>query len=374
MTCWSCGNTTPEGLFCGNCGAPTAAGGARPHPTARARRPHAFAADPTQSAVSLHLLTTLLPHLPRDRHRHFVAAAIAAVAILAAVGSAGLVGPGLTATALVPLIFMLYLYEVEVYAGDAVLGLAVFVFATSAGVVWAHLTGSAISHAFLLDVTQGVRAGRLLRSGIGLAVGAQAAMIVVVSLVVLVEPMAEGLDSFVTGALAGMAFAVGLTATNLWPQLRSTTVTTGSSVSGALHLVTEGALVHLIDGLASGLIVATVWLIRTRRLNLGGSRAIPLTSVLVAFAVQGAIGATDLAVKDTTAVFVIYVAGVVLLLFSTRLTLHHLLLAEGRTGEHGPPRRCSHCGVVTPATSFCVNCGIALTATPKSPVARGARP
>jgi hypothetical protein len=365
LICWSCGEPGPAGQFCGACGAPTAVDGSRPHPAALPVRRHAFASDPTQPTLSPRLLATLLPHLPRERRRRFGFALGAAVVVLAIVGGLGWVGPAHAATALVPLIFILYLWEVEVYAGDATLGVGVLVLSGAAGVVWWHLTATHISEAYVRDVLQGLSFGRVLRSGVGLAVASQLAMATVAILVVLVEPMTEGLDSFVTGALGGMGFAVGITVANLWPDLRAMTVHVGSPVSGALRLVSQGMLVHLVDGLGSGVLVATVWLARTRRAQRGGGPWPIIGALSLVVVLQGVIGAVNVSVKSATVAFVVCLAAIGVLLLCARLVLHQLLLAEAVPGHFGPSRACTQCGAVTPATSFCVNCGIALKATPK---------
>src|SRR5262245_1031752 len=102
MRCPTCGRETPEGHYCGYCGASlTATESGDP-----ARRGSAYAADPHQSVYQPAIISTFFPHLNPQRTRLFgwILAGLAVVIFL--LGFANLV-PISTALAalLVPLLY-----------------------------------------------------------------------------------------------------------------------------------------------------------------------------------------------------------------------------------------------------------------------------
>lgn len=117
--CPVCQCPVPGGEFCGACGAHLRQGSG--HSPGRYR---IYAADPAERMLHLSVITTLFPHLP---HRHSgplrVAPAGAALMLLA-LGLLGVIGVAVVlSAALVPVLYVLYLYEVEVYEDEPVLAI-----------------------------------------------------------------------------------------------------------------------------------------------------------------------------------------------------------------------------------------------------------
>src|ERR1700679_1360892 len=107
-TCPYCDALVPAGVFCGHCGAHLADEGGR-------SRLHHYAASPTEHVFRMAIVTTLFPRLPR-RHAHLfretLAVGVLLVILLAALR---LYTPALIAAAsLLPVLYFIYLYEVEV--------------------------------------------------------------------------------------------------------------------------------------------------------------------------------------------------------------------------------------------------------------------
>ena len=111
VSCPHCESTVPAGEFCGHCGAHLR--------TADVDRRHAFAAVPTEPVLHFNLITTLFPHLPHRRGGPFRWALIAGGLFVVILAALHLFAPATAAAAfLLPVLYLLYLYEVEVYADE----------------------------------------------------------------------------------------------------------------------------------------------------------------------------------------------------------------------------------------------------------------
>ena len=107
-TCPSCGQQVPEGSFCVRCGARLAEGDRR-----------GFAAAPNQRPFVPRVISTLFPQLPRHDTRGFEAMLVVGVLIVLGLGVAGLYPVAVIAAAmLVPIITVVYLYDVDVYEDE----------------------------------------------------------------------------------------------------------------------------------------------------------------------------------------------------------------------------------------------------------------
>src|SRR6202171_2832074 len=138
ITCPHCQKVVPAGNFCGHCGA---------HLTsASTTRRNAFAAVPSEHVAQLSIISTLFPHLPHRRGGAFRWALVAGGAVVLLLAALHLFAPAtVAATLLLPVLYLLYLYEVEVYEDEpwlvigatmvtgAVLGYAFTAFSGRAG-------------------------------------------------------------------------------------------------------------------------------------------------------------------------------------------------------------------------------------------------
>src|SRR6266550_4238879 len=152
VLCHACGREVPAGEYCGVCGARLA------DPTRRGiRRLDAYAANPGEHVLSLSVITTLFPHLPHRRTAPFRIAVVLTAAMLFGLGLARLTGPAVAAASLmVPLLYLLYLYEVEVYENEPVWVVALtFLLGAALGIPWALTTGPITADQVLLNLTQG---------------------------------------------------------------------------------------------------------------------------------------------------------------------------------------------------------------------------
>lgn len=370
--CPTCGLPTPEGNFCVRCGAPL------DQELAQSRQRREFAAAPGERRYVPWLVSTLFPQLPRHSERHFHLALAVGGALVIVLGALRLFPVGLISAALLmPLLTVLYFYDVDVYEGEPVAAaLGTVAWGAAAGVGLGFLARAvAPTGAALIDKgsTSHVVLGGIVLPAVGM-------------LAILVGPLVllarRGFNDVLDGASFGAATAAAFSAAQA--------IVVGAGVlAGGLR--PPGAAVPWVERLvglaiatpvlwmsALGAATAAIWLryrapVRDRGvLGITGLPlvAIPLAALLV---IAGAIGETFMAAGTWLGWLVVLDLVALVLL---RRALHVGLLEEAAEGEIRPEIRCVNCLSMTPMHTFCSNCGIALKALPKvrragPPAARG---
>jgi RsiW-degrading membrane proteinase PrsW (M82 family) len=295
-------------------------------------------------------------------------------AALIVLGYARLTGPSIALAAFsVPLLYLLYLYEVEVYEEEPeiVIG-ATFAVGIVLGFLWAHFTSNTITQTDLLNASpQGAPAGRIILTGVVFPLVAQALMLVgALILFVTRRYYDECLDGFAFGAACALGFVLASTLVQLWPELSEGLYSVAPATQNALRIIQRGLLTPFIYASTTGLIAGALWLRRRPRRTLSayGWTTTLWLQVLIAAVVQVGLGLASIYVASQTWATLIFLLAAILLLLWVRVALHHYLLAEAAdTGtEPGPPMPCSHCHHVVPRMAFCPHCGVATRATPKS--------
>lgn len=374
VTCPVCGHEVPDGAFCGACGAHLADGYG---PNARRYRYHAFAANPAEHVLQPTVVSTLFPHLPHRRTAPFRLALLLVAILLLALGLARWTGPAIAAAALcVPLLYLLYVYEVEVYEDEPVVVLvATVVVGAVLGVIWALLSGPLITRSTVQNLALGAAPDRILVAAVLLPLAAQVVMLLGALVIYVTRHFDEALDGFSFGAASALGFTAAMTVVNLLPILRTGALAHVSVPVSLMDILQRGLLVPFINACTTGLIAGALWLRRGRSRVLGAGRwATSLASTIVVVAAIDVI----LGLSDTLAnnlVFALAVRAVVaaLLMLLVRIALHHMLLAEAVTADLGPAVPCSHCHRIVPRMAFCSHCGVAVRATPKTGQGRAGR-
>jgi len=348
--------TVPEGDFCGHCGAHLT--------TASTTRRHAFAAVPSESVAHLSVVSTLFPHLTHRRGGAFRWSLVAGSALVVLLAAAHLFAPATAvATFLLPALYLLYLYEVEVYESEpwlvigatmiagAILGYA-FTATLGAAAAQIGLTGDS-NTAFLL-------------AGLVVPIAAQVLMLAgPLFLYQFRSAFREPLDGLTFGAASALGFTLASSVTAVWPLIGGPLFGSGSATDWALRLLQAGILISLINASATGLITASLWL---HRYDLRRSRvwyASILTTLLVALGAQILVGVLSFVIPDLVTQVVITALAAVGLLLYLRLVVHRALLAEGALHEIGPDAPCPECHRVVPTMLFCPACGVNRSASPK---------
>ena len=365
VMCPHCGRNVPAGEFCGNCGAHLASGSAR--------RSHAYAAAPNQRVAQLAIISTLFPHLAHRRSAPFRVAIAAGGALVVMLAALHLFAPATVAAVfLLPVLYLMYLYEVEVYEDEPwlVVG-ATMLLGALLGFAFANIAGASLSQ---LDLT-GDRESAFVLAAIAIPILAQALMLVGPGFLYAFRTrFRDPLDGVTFGAASGLGFSLASSLTAFWPLIAGPLVASGSPIDWAVRLTRAGLLIALINACTTALVAAALWLHRydTRR----GAR--PLTSsvlgaLVVALAAQIAVGIIG-SVVDELVVGVVLLAVIAAgLLVYVRVVIHDALLVEGAELGIGPDAPCPECHRLVPTMRFCPACGAARAAASKQGRARVAR-
>lgn len=364
-TCPFCSVDVPDARYCGACGADLLVSG-----TPGAQRLHSFAAFPDEHVVRLSLVSSLFPHLAHRARAPFRMALTVVLALMVVFSLADTVAPLMAVCALgVPLLFLLYVAEVDPYEGTFITPtLLALVSGSGFGVAWALIGGSFVDRALQPSPTASLSSGQALLAGIVVPVVGQLLICLPILVIrALQRPPYESLDGFVTGATSALGFTLAATLTLLSPWLSGGQLVAQPFLDNLTTAVVRGITFPLVTAMVTGLIGAAFWKHRGVRSSAKGRwLTSPLCALLLAFLLQvgsafanlaGLSDATLLAVQIGTTV-----VGVVLL----RIGLHHVLLHEAQRETVGPPRVCPHCSHIVPAMAFCPHCGVAERATTRS--------
>jgi RsiW-degrading membrane proteinase PrsW (M82 family) len=376
--CPYCGSTVPDARYCGACGSDLTR-----KVTGRAkRRPHAFAACPNESILMPSIVTTLFPQLSwRCTVGFRIALGLFALALLGC-ALAGATGPVIAISALgVPLLFQIYVYEVDPYQSGALpVTAALLAVGAACGAGWALIGGPVVAAAAaptLLPLQ--LTGGQTLRAGIVVPVVGQLLMCLPVAVIRLRRPRGwDTLDGFTAGATTGIGFAAAVTLVEMssWLYLgQFAHQPTGRVLAQA---ILRGISVPIAAAALTGYVGATLFAARppasTMTVHRSRIFASPVTAVVIAVVLQAGRGVTDVARLPAVPVVLLHLAATLLAIIALRAGLHWLLLLEGTRTLIGPPWVCTNCHYKTPVMLYCAQCGMARRATARSWRARNPPP
>jgi RsiW-degrading membrane proteinase PrsW (M82 family) len=344
----------PAGEFCGHCGAHL--------PRANTSRRHAYAAVPSEPVVHLSIVSTLFPHLPHRRGGAFRWALLAGSAAVVILAAFHLFAPAtIAAVLLLPVLYLLYIYEVEVYESEPWLLVgATMVSGAILAYLFTSLTGPAVAR---LEISED-RGANILLAGVAIPIVAQLLMLAgPMFLFFYRSRLREPLDGLTFGAASALGFTLAMTLTAFWPLLVGPLVAGGETIDWALRLLSAGILVMLINAGTTSVVTASVWLNRydLRRASRGWEASVPAT-ILIAVGAQVLLGVMSVVVNDLALQVGLRAVAVVALLMYVRLVIHQSLLAEGAVHEIGPDAPCPECHRIVPTMLFCPACGVARAA------------
>jgi hypothetical protein len=266
--------------------------------------------------------TSLFPYLAGRSRRAFriglAALLVAQVALallrlqapLIAIGAIGL-----------PLIFVLYLYEINVrrdltirtLVPTAVLGAAL-------GVGWALLTGAVIASYYDVALGDEVDARQVLIAGVAIPIGAAILTLVPAVAMRLLHPTRALMDGFLIGALGAICFTAAGTLTRLAPQFATGLIADRPITDLLIQAALLGVAVPLIATSFGGLVGATLWFGRLKLI---------IASVLTTVVVYGGLGLMELSPLAEGLQVAIYAVVSVFALLALRIGLQIALLREG---------------------------------------------
>jgi hypothetical protein len=372
LQCDHCAQDVPDGVFCTRCGAHQGTTGESGNPKLRE---HSYAAHPGEHVAQPSVFTTLFPHLGHHKIHEFRWAFMAGVAGVLVLYLAGLITAAiLVSVFLVPVLYLIYLYEAQVYRDEPAIILG---FTLGGGIIVGivvTILGRAIYNPFDYSVNPlghpAISIGAVLIVGLIMPLVQEVLKAVPAYFLPNRADFPETVDGLVFGVAAGLGFSlaeglIGFSSalTSLPPH-----VAPGNWI---YDLTTLAIFQPLLQGSATGMVVATIW--RYRRGRLGGRE---IGGVAMAVIAHVAFSAGTLVMKDSSvnALFIlIWQAAVVgALLIYIRYLLHHALLEEAAHMGFAETV-CPNCHTHIVASGFCPNCGMALTAAPNA-IKRSRRP
>jgi RsiW-degrading membrane proteinase PrsW (M82 family) len=365
VRCDHCANDVPDGVFCTRCGAHQGTSSEVANPK---KREHRYAAHPSEHVLQPTIFTTLFPHLGHAKIHEFRWAFVVGLAGIAVLYVAGLITSAiLVAIFLVPVLYLVYLYEAQVYRDEPALVLG-FIFGGGA------LLGVVVTVLERVLYNPYANFGNPLKSP-GISIGALLFLGVLVPIVQeAVKPLPalllprrndfpETVDGLVFGIAAGLGFGLAESLVAFSSALTGLPVQVAPA-NWIYELATIAVLLPVLQGSATGLVVAAVWRYRRGRL---AAREIGGVGIAVIAHVAFALGTQLLREAALSQLFVLLwqaaIDGAVLIY--VRYVLHHSLLEEAAHMGFAETV-CPNCHMHIVASGFCPNCGMALTAAPAS--------
>jgi RsiW-degrading membrane proteinase PrsW (M82 family) len=359
--CEHCGRDTPDQAFCVWCGAHRTAAIGNPQ-----TRHHSYAAHPGEHVAQPSTITTLFPHLPRERVHEFRWSLLGGLAVVVVLVATGLIVAAILAAAvLVPVLYLVYLYEAQVYRDEPaqVLGLTIgagVVLGIIVTIIADHLTSSSV----LLEVHESV--GLLLGTTLLLPVIQE----VIKPLPVLVLRRRPAFQETIDGLVFGVALGLGFTAAQTivdFSKVIADQPVHATSASWIFPVLSIAVLNPLLQGSCTGVITASLWRIGRGRRPAIAVLAIPLAIVAhVAFSLVAQV----LSNHGVSPAIVIgwQVLVIIPVLVYIRFLVHHTLLEEAEDfGFH--EATCPNCHRHVATAAFCPECGAAMSAGPRIPAA-----
>jgi len=372
VRCDHCSHDVPDGVFCTRCGAHQ---GTSDEIGNAKTREHRYAAHPGEHVAQPSVFTTLFPHLGHHKIHEFRWAFIAGLAGILVLDLAGLITAAILVSAfLVPVLYLIYLYEAQVYRDEPAIvlgftiggGIVVGILLTVIeGIIYNPLqyNGNPFS-------TAGINVGGLLIVGLLLPVVQEVVKPLPAIFLPNRKDFPETVDGLVFGVAAGLGFSLAQTLIGFSSVLTSLPAHTAPG-NWIYDLTSLAVFQPLLQASATGMIVATIW--RYRRGRLGGRELGGVAMAVIAHIAFS--GGTEL-MRDTAVnslIILIWQAAIVgALLIYIRYLLHHALLEEAAHMGYAETI-CPSCHMHIVASGFCPNCGMALTAAPNA-VKRGRRP
>jgi hypothetical protein len=358
--CSNCGREVPPAHFCVACGEPLEEGS------------RGFAANPHERWWHPRVVSSIFPHLPRADMRPFRIALLAATAFVIVLCLLRLYPLALVAAAIsVPLLFIVYLLDVDVYEDEPfkVVGFTVG---------WGAIAGAGLGIAARevaskVSLLQGSPDTHdLVWLGIVLPLAAVALMLAGPLLLLPYKKFDDCLDGVVFGATCASTLLAAEAIANSSSLLHLGFRAAGDQSLWIPRLLTLGVTLPVLAAGVAGATCGAFWL-RYRgpaadRGALGILGSPPVGVLISAAALVGASVAQLYLGHWTVLGLTAALAGLALVWL--RMTLQLGLREESEEKPIGQPVKCPSCKHETPHHTFCGNCGVNFRALPKKGATR----
>ena len=365
MTCPRCGHEVPSLDFCVRDGTPLSGLGSER--AAAGGRRESYAAAPDERATAIRLVSTLFPQLPRtdmDTFRWALTIGLAAVIALTVIGAypVALVA----AAVLVPLLMVLYLYDVDVYEDEPIRIIALTM-------AWGAVTGglAGITIRLLLRGEASTALAPALSTiatrGLVIPILDVALMIAGPLLLLRYHKFNDVLDGVTFGAASAVTFVGAQALAHAFDLFSAGLRPPGDVLSWVARLVILGIAQPALAAGVIGAATGAFWL-RYRApvadrsaLGLLGNPGVAVAMAALTLVVSAL---AQLVLPQGLSMLAVAMLAASALLWMRRV-IHVGLLEEAAEIEIGPEISCANCGRPTPYHSFCGRCGVALRALPK---------
>jgi RsiW-degrading membrane proteinase PrsW (M82 family) len=286
----------------------------------------------------------------------------------------------IAAAVLVPLITIIYLYDVDTYEDEPVRVVALtFLWGVIAGAIFAFLLDKALPVQAASSIGGSAVGGG---DGDGFPLGRGVIAPLVAGVLMMLGPIVlltqkrfnDVLDGATFGVTSAVAFVGAQTIITSLGLFRSGLTPAGDMLPWLVRLIGLGVATPVIAAGAIGGLAGVLWL-RYRGPDEHERMLGPLGYPAVAAGLAGALllasalVQTLLVRQDLVAQvveLVLLVALAVLALLWLRRIIHVGLLQESLEIPIGPDLTCANCGRPTPSHTFCGECGVSLRALPKA--------
>jgi rRNA maturation endonuclease Nob1 len=366
IECSYCGVVVPDAGFCGACGAHLVHHGFR-----GSQRLHSYAAFPDEPVIRVSQVSSLFPHLSHRAKAPFRAALGVIIVLLVVFAVAGTAAPLMAVCALgVPLLFVLYLVEVDPYEGSFLIPTGICVLlGAGLGAGWALIAGPYVNRALQPAPLFTLTSGPAIVAAVIVPAVAQLLMCVPGAVVWIIQRRRLGsLDGYAAGATGALGFTLASTITLLSPWLGNGQLLHQPIITSLAQAVFRGLSWPLISAMVTGLLGAAwcVTLGKGPTAARGRWLTSPALALLFALAVQIGLGFAAIAILPPIVIILTNLSAIAVVIIVMRLVVHHVLLHEAQGVTVGPPRVCPQCSHLVPIMPFCPNCGVADRAVSRS--------
>lgn len=340
-----------------------------PQAASRSRHRRQFAAAPHEHIHVPRLVSTLFPHLPRASMASFRVSLSFALVVVLVLGALRILPVALIAAAVsLPLLTLLYLYDVDVYEDEPLhVVLATMLWGALAGVGIGLLT-RAVTDTGVAFLTQ-PQSTTVVVQGILLPLLGIALVLLGPLYLLFRRPgFNDVLDGVIFGAGTAVAFAGAEVITYSFSILSGGLRPAGDSLAWMGRLTTIAIAIPVLQMAAIGAVGGALWLryrapVRDRG-ALGPLGSPPIAVILAAALICSGFSLQPL--MPTGWWLLCLLALDTIAMVWLRNVIHLGLLEEAAEIPIGAPITCANCGTETPRHTFCINCGISLQALPKA--------
>ena len=351
VICRHCGARVPAGVFCGNCGEHLEGNTGR-------GRSSSYAAAPNEHVGHAAVITTLFPHLPHRQVHIFREVLLIGIGLVLLLAALRFVAPAtLVSVLLLPVLYLLYLYESEVYEDEPV---QVLLLTVVSGGVFGFLYFVIANH---LTTTQlsGTVQGPLV-TGVLLPLIAQVLMLAGPLVLLTRTKFDETLDGLTFAVASALGFTLVAVIASSWPFFTAPLVH-GIAIDDVLRILRSGVVASVVNAGTTGVIAAALW--RRAPGHAGRAGWVTPVGVIAGFVIQVVLGVAGYYTPDPLSLLLIWTVVGAVLLVVVRVVLHAALLEEAGKHSIGPLHPCGECHRLVQTMAFCPNCGAARLAAPK---------